>query len=154
MNKGLGFTTVGTVLLAGLFFQVKPGESHPSQQSGPPTVKAVSGEGPWLASCKYWSAVQSVRPPVKAPAPDLNVLPHETGAKVESAIKASTSADSACPGNDEWGIPWNAPHTPEVSAVIATVPDPIHSHLALDFDRAIDAIFLAAADNHYLVSYY
>jgi hypothetical protein len=154
MNKGLGITTVGTVLLAGLLFQVKSGDSNTSQQGSPPTVKSVSGEGPWLASCKYWSAVQSVRPPVKAPAPDLNVLPHETGAKVESAIKASTSADSACPGKDEWGIPWNAPHTPEVSAVIATVPDPIHSHLALDFDRAIDAIVLAAADNHYLSSYY
>ena len=88
MNKGLGITTVGTVLLAGLMFQVKPSDNHTSQQGSPPTVKAVSGEGPWLASCKYWSAVQSARPSVKAPAPDLNISPRETSTTVESVIKA------------------------------------------------------------------
>jgi hypothetical protein len=37
--------------------------------------------------------------------------------------------------------------------VIASVPDPVHSHLSLIFDRAVDAI-LQAADNGYVSSYY
>lgn len=41
----------------------------------------------------------------------------------------------------------------QMHAVIATVPDPVHSHLAPEFDRAIDALIGAASDNHYLISY-
>jgi hypothetical protein len=158
MNKGLGISTVGTVFLAGLLFQVKPSDGHLPQPNGAPAMTPVSGEGPWLASCKYWSAAQSAKSlPKKAPVLDVRL--HETGGTVESVIKASTSPASACPSQDEWGIPWTgrnstSPHTPEISAVIATVPDPIHSHLALDFDRAMDAILLAATDNHHLSSYY
>jgi hypothetical protein len=155
MNKGLGITTVGTVLVAGLLFQLKPSDSRTPQQGSAPAVRAVSGDGPWLASCKYWSAAQSGQTSEKASAPDLHITMHETDDTVESVIKAPTSSKkSGCQGEDQWGIPWTDSHNPRISAVIATIPDPVHSHLALDFDRAIDAILLAAADNHYLGSYY
>ncbi|HEY6376065.1 MAG TPA: hypothetical protein VIX90_11145, partial [Edaphobacter sp.] len=42
----------------------------------------------------------------------------------------------------------------DVRAIIATVPDPIHSHFALEFDRTIDAFMQAAGDNRFLGSQY
>jgi hypothetical protein len=33
------------------------------------------------------------------------------------------------------------------------VPDPVHSHLAPEFDRTLDALIGAASDNGYLASY-
>ena len=64
------------------------------------------------------------------------------------------SEDKASCESDAWSIPTYTDHPTEISTIIATVPDPIHSHLALDFDRSIDMILLAAADNHYLSSDY
>jgi hypothetical protein len=43
---------------------------------------------------------------------------------------------------------------PEITALIATVSDPLHGHLELDFDRSIDALIQAAAGSHYVPSYY
>jgi hypothetical protein len=66
--------------------------------------------------------------------------------------------DTPCGSGDAaWGIPdtgTDPTHPLEISAIVATVPDPIHSHLALDFDRTIDTLLLAASDNRYLGSYY
>ena len=163
MNKGLGATTFGAILLAGFVFQAKHDSSPTSNQqntSSQPSTRPITGEGPWMASCKYWSAAQSTEASAKDAAPDLDVTLHQTGNTVESHIKASTSPEALCgPGDDSWGIP-KAPDTsdhspePEISTIVATIPDPIHSHLALDFDRSVDAILLAAADNGYLGSYY
>jgi len=157
MNKGLGATTFGAILLAGLVFQAKSGSSpSPSRQnvtSSDSTTKPVTGEGPWMASCKYWSAAQSADPAAKDASPDLDATLHQSG----NTVKTPTSPEGVCgPGSDGWGIPQatDPPHAPEISTVVATIPDPIHSHLALDFDRSVDAILLAAADNGYLSSYY
>ena len=43
--------------------------------------------------------------------------------------------------------------TPQITAIIATVPDPTREHLALDFDHTIDGLLQAANDNGYLESY-
>lgn len=158
MNKGLGATTFGAILLAGFMFQAKSGSSpSSSRQNITPseyTTKPVTGEGPWMASCKYWSAAQSAEPTAaKDASPDLDATLHQSG----DMVKTSTSTEAVCgPGSDGWGIPQASDplHEPEISAIVATIPDPIHSHLALDFDRSVDAILLAAADNGYLSSYY
>jgi hypothetical protein len=132
------------VILAGLFFRgtVTSGPSAPSaegtsrtgsQVGAPKAVTAPKSEGPWMASCAYWS---SSKP---------------------SAGQAVTETETPCgSGVDAWGIPGpdDPEHAPEISAVIATVPDPIHSHLAMDFDRTVDTLLLAASDNSYLGSYY
>jgi hypothetical protein len=150
MNKGLGITSVGTILLAGLLFQAKPSDSHPPQQSSASAVRPTSGDGPWQASCKYWSAAQSADLSSKKTSSDLDVTLHLSGKDIDSHIKTAPAPESVCGTGDGWGIP----HGSEISAIVATIPDPIHSHLALDFDRSIDAILLAAADNGYLGSYY
>jgi hypothetical protein len=157
MNKGLGATTFGAILLAGFIFQAKSGSSPSSRQqsvtSSESTTKPVAGEGPWMASCKYWSAAQSAEPVAKDASSDPDATLHQT----DNTAKTSTSDEAVCgPGSDGWGIPQAADpaHEPEISTIVATIPDPIHSHLALDFDRSVDAILLAAADNGYLSSYY
>ncbi len=76
---------------------------------------------------------------------------------------------TGCESNaDGWGIPAPAsddagstssnlredPHRLDIRAILAIVPDPVHSHLALEFDRSIDSLMQAAADNRYLGSDY
>jgi hypothetical protein len=103
-------------------------------------------------------------PAASGASPDLHVTGNTSGkggeSHVESHIEPASAPEPRCGPGDGWGIPskTSTPKAstpePEISAIVATVPDPIHSHLALDFDRAIDAILLAAADNGYLSSYY
>jgi hypothetical protein len=99
-------------------------------------VSSNQQEGPWLASCKYWAAVRGM----------------------DSASKATS--DGSCPiepaGDDKrWGVPPDVGSMrPKIHVIIAAVPDPIHTHLALQFDRDIDALVQAAGDNEYVPSYY
>ncbi|HEX6773531.1 MAG TPA: hypothetical protein VF126_15975 [Acidobacteriaceae bacterium] len=93
---------------------------------------AKSAEGPWIASRQYWSADA-----------------RETDAQDESAIATNPSDALA----SRWGLPEDVSVSTEAHAVIATVPDPVHSHLELDFDRTLNSLISAAADNGYLASY-
>jgi hypothetical protein len=158
MNKGLGATTVGAVLLAGFMFQPKPGGAPEVVQRKAAEGAAVTNgpsDGPWLASCNYWAAVKQSEPSRPNASPDVTIAQTD-GVKLQ--LRPPAEGGAAC-ASTAWGIPKfvnSDPkiRDPEISAIIATVPDPIHSHLALDFDRSIDALLLAAADNHYLGSYY
>lgn len=113
--------------------------------------KQAESDGPWKASCQYWEALRRDHPgmaatlcssPVKS---DGNVQPGGTNG-------GTAEFDTAA-----WGLPDNlaqlANGKVQVHAVIATVPDPVHSHLAPEFDRAMDALVGAASDNHYIRSY-
>jgi hypothetical protein len=130
------------VILAGLFFRgtVTSGPSAPetsrneARVAAPKPVTAPKSEGPWIASCAYWSASKP-----------------SGGQVVPETETPCGSRDAA------WGIPGSGDektHALEITAIIATVPDPIHSHLAMDFDRTVDTLLLAASDNRYLGSYY
>jgi hypothetical protein len=149
MNRGIGAVTLGATLLAGMMFQSRTGTAPDSNQhkghNGAPPPVFETGEGPWLASCSYWSAVKAA----KQGNPDV-MTAQINGVKRQ---RKSPKDEPGC-GSEAWSIPTYADHPTEVSAIIATVPDPIHSHLALDFDRSIDAILLADADNGYLSSDY
>jgi hypothetical protein len=135
-------------IAAGLWLRpttaVPPVPAAATRSPGGP-VHSVAGlsnnkpEGPWLASCKYWAAVRGM----------------------DSASKATKLASSAsCPiesaGDDKrWGVPPDVGSMqPKIHVIIAAVPDPIHTHLALEFDRDIDALVQAAGDNGYVPSYY
>jgi hypothetical protein len=167
MNKGLGAATFGAVLLAGFLFEVKHDASPSanlqstasSQSATKPLTGEVPSEGPWIASCRYWAAAHSVDSPADGGvSPDLGTTVNTSGKGVVSHSEPASTSGPPCGPGDTWGIPKTTTPgpepRPEISAIVATVPDPIHSHLALDFDRAIDAILVAAADNGYLSSYY
>ncbi|MGD0445546.1 MAG: hypothetical protein ABSA39_16545 [Edaphobacter sp.] len=152
MNKGIGgATTVGALLLAGLMLQPRgPVSSRDAGSDKAPETepaKAKASDGPWQASCNYWAAVGNTVQN-SASSPDVTIA-EKDGVK----LQLKSGGEQAGCSSDNWGLP-SGGETAEISTIIATVPDPIHSHLALDFDRAIDAILLAAADNHYLGSYY
>ncbi|MGI8772909.1 MAG: hypothetical protein ACR2JE_15915 [Acidobacteriaceae bacterium] len=155
MNKGIGATTLGAVLLAGMMFQSKTGTTPDAvQRKGAEALSAsqsATSDGPWVASCNYWSAARTVAASgQETPSPPDATIAQMDGVK----LQLKSSGDKATCGTSPWGIPNYGAHDPEISAIVATVPDPIHSHLALDFDRSIDGILLAAADNHYLSSNY
>jgi hypothetical protein len=146
VTKTLGIAA-SAFLAAGLWLRPTTAVPAPAGATGSPgdsahSVARVSDskpEGPWLASCKYWAAVRGT----------------------DSASKAKKPLSSAsCPiesaGDDKrWGVPLDVGGMqPEIHAIIAAVPDPVHTHLALDFDRDIDALVQAAGDNGYVPSYY
>ena len=157
MNKSTG-AAVGAILLAGAMFRSGGTPSpQPTGQSSTasivnPALKPHTGEGPWLASCKYWTSARWDKPSFEGTSPE----PHNGATGSDSRIAASKESTTDCEREgDGWGIPSSeTDHQPEIHAIIATVPDPIHSHLALEFDRTIDALMQAAADNRFLGSLY
>ena len=160
MAKVQSYTTIGAILLAGTMFRSSL-SSRPSQSSDKPrettsasVEKPTPPEGPWLASCQYWAAVHSAPVAAAETTPQLNIKLSETDTTLDASVTGSLDGmKTTCEQNgDAWGIP-NTPNV-EIHAIIATVPDPIHSHLALEFDRSIDSLMQAAADNRYLGSSY
>lgn len=147
MEKRYGSILTALLLAAGLAFHSPSGHqeasaptktdaagSHAGKTSPTPGSDQES-EGPWLASSQYWEALRLAGP--------------NGGTKG----KATESDEIAI----QWGLPENFGPLPANSthahAVIATVPDPVHSHLAPEFDRTLDALIGAASDNGYLASY-
>src|ERR1035438_3981515 len=122
----------------------------------PPTT-SNAGEGPWIASCKYWA-------PVRGPEKQLPSAPSEPDnasdlkkGRIDLHVhvdETSSKGDPGCGADPlkRWGFPARGGPV-NVTAIVATVPDPVHSHLALTFDRSVDAILQAAADNGYVSSY-
>ena len=147
MNKTTG-ATLSILALAALLFRTpgfvstghEPSGNRPaaaSRQAG----KKVTGEGPWNASCEYWAPA---RPAVEA-----------TSEAGNAAAAASEEGTSEC-GDDllgRWGLP-GAEIKPDIHALIAIVPDPARTNMALQFDRMMDALMAAAGDNGYFSSYY
>lgn len=134
------------VLIAAVLFGTRGFFSvAPSKSSAPGASTAASSEavqGPWIASCNYWAPVHTASSPdtskPSAPASETDVPPEHSG----------------CSASD-WGLPdTGSGHVPDIRFAVATVADPIHSHLSLGFDRTIDALLVAGADNGYLGSYY
>ncbi|MEG9436484.1 hypothetical protein JAO29_09950 [Edaphobacter sp. HDX4] len=169
MARGQGYAAVGAVLLAGLAFRgsLSPGtspildKSHEVQAS---VEKSRAEEGPWTASCRYWAAVRPFAPqpqPIaaSAAAPQVDIKLTRTHPGFAATVATMTDpADTSVecgPDIQRWGIPDRAlAAKPEIHAIVAAISDPVHGHLALEFDRTADSLLQAAADNHYLSSMY
>jgi hypothetical protein len=163
MTKGQGYASIGAILLAGVMFRgsLSSDPSRGSDRLRESTLasaeKSATGEGPWLASCRYWAAVRSAQPAAAKTAPQLNIKLTQTDTSFGATVNGSLEpAKTACErAGDGWGIPDKASKPkPEIHAIIVAVPDPIHSHLALEFDRSIDSLMQAAADYRFLGSSY
>jgi hypothetical protein len=165
MNKRQGLA-LGAVLAAGLLLRPGAAPSRLGEQPGNNTAvlnaagaTEAEGEGPWEASCQYWAPLS---PPKTGKKPDTSPNEfHDTlqgnGNRVQFHVQVDAkdqSRELPCGGTepDRWGFPNDS--RLNVTTLIATVPDPVHAHLALNFDRTIDALLQAAADNGYLPSYY
>jgi hypothetical protein len=166
MNKAQGIL-VGALIAAGLILR-------PAQQSNEPaseTYTSANGDanqsqstakqlqGPWLASCRYWAPANppddDARAGETSPTESAPLQVGDRTVNINFYEKAEDiSADPGC-GSDakRWGLPENADPI-NLMAIIATVPDPVHTHMAMEFDRAVDAILQAASDNGYVSSYF
>jgi hypothetical protein len=164
MEKSHG-ATLGTVILAALLLrpgtmdtpEAKPAVNPASTPAGL-QGKAVSGDGPWVASCEFW-APERLAPPLTA-SPSTVAL-ESKGSSGSLSFKATVSEEERdCEGEKgKWGVPRPGEFVgqeakPKITAIIATVPDPIRTNLALQFDWTIDAMLEAAADNEYVSTYY
>lgn len=161
MNKGQG-VTAGALVLAGLLIQpfatlAPPASSSPSPQTKAPTSSAAYNEtideGPWIASCNYWSPSRATEDG-KSTAAETSLNLKIDSERFHLNEIASTPAETSC-SEDRWGLPNAASGAvkPQITAIIAAVPDPLRAITALEFDRTIDALLEAAADNGYLESY-
>jgi len=181
--RGIASSALGTALLGLLLFRAAPtgptAPTEPSQTKSPSsgalqkTVKASSTKpgsetkqektkslkGPWIASQKHFAGqTESLCPSEIEAGP--------AAKKAKQAIKSKTSVafgdgtlqvrqrgskrDAKYPRRELWCIPDNVP----VQAMIATLPDPVQTHMALTFDRTIDAIQLAVGSIHYVIDRY
>lgn len=156
MNKHQGLT-IGAILLAGLIARsVSTNQTEireaPHQVSAAAEKSTASHKsdavGPWIASCNYWA---SVKPFSGIPDSSHVSSPRHSSAKDEEA----GSEELGCPNanEDKWGFPDDSSAI-TVATIIATVPDPVHTHAAMMFDRTIAALLQAAQDHGYLSSYY
>lgn len=163
MNKRQGFA-LGTILAAGLL--LRPVGSTVQPQAGPPRgdgspaslsgLPSAEGDGPWVASCNYWAPMRE--PEWSKDDSDVNSAIHAEGGGVDLHLqvqKASQARNLGCQNQstDRWGLPTDL-ESLDITAIIATVPDPVHAHVAMSFDRAVDALLQAAQDNGYVGSYY
>jgi hypothetical protein len=162
MNKGQPLA-LGGVLAAALLLR-QAGSYAP--QGAPPSDFGKNGsaaaaaldarEGPWIASCNYWAVTRRSDAYLPVRPPDVSGTLGTLALNLHIDLQeTSRRPELGCGGKwiDRWGFPKNGGQ-PHVTAIIAAVPDPVHTHLALTFDRAVDAILQAAADNGYVSSYY
>lgn len=165
MIKGQIYGTVGAILVAGTMFrgfQTTPAPEDNKKTEIRNTIeRRISEEGPWIASCRYWAVVREDTQTRTGPSPVVGIKVDANGAKITSEASDSKDDDSKTDcENSKYG--WSIPSVqntgsvikPEIHAIIAAVPDPLHSHLALEFDRAVDSLTLAAADHRFLASNY
>src|ERR1700679_3788730 len=161
MGKNQGVAT-GLVMAAALM--LRPTAPPPTSQAQPSTATGADTappalteprDGPWMASCNYWS-------PVRPAAPQLDRDPEISGTMGQLPVKLHLDfpefgkQEQGCvPGKiaGHWGFPDNLAEI-HVTALIALVPDPVHTHFGLTFDRTIDALLQAGADNDYVPGYF
>ena len=146
MNRNTGSTASILALVALLFGKGFVSTGHEPKAPGPASVLRqtranVKGDGPWNASCEYWAPARAAIDP---------------SFEAENGAPPSAEERKSKCGNDRVGR-WGLPGTevkPDIKALIAVVPDPGRTNMALQFDRTIDALMAAAGDNGYLSSYY
>src|SRR5579871_4910806 len=138
MNRtGITGSALGTTILAFLLFRgmatppgaqdtsgVNPRTGQALAQKHAKAVASEEQEGPWTASREHYAG-------------------------------QFKSTDEGCRGGKGRPNPrlerWCIPDAETTQAMIAFVPDPIHTHLALVFDRSLDALLLAAGTMGYVV---
>lgn len=173
MKRGGTFGgALGVVALATMFLLRGPG-AGPGAQSGeasaPAKTPAVAGgkakarpsnvtvlpeAGPWRASRDHYSGFSKL--PACQTAERSGT---EKKLKVDAAPSYPLMKDLELQQGDDAPLKierprstlWKIPDCEKVQAMIAIVPDPVHTHLALLFDRSLEAIQLGAESGNYLV---
>src|ERR1700694_2073781 len=161
-RAGVVGSALGTALLATLFFRGPAPQPNASAQSSNSSNRSVQAgqrtqkkrlpeDGPWKASRQHFAGAQSGK---ECPALSLRSGNQSRVASTRGTTLVLASGEEieiTNPREDLWCIPNN---DESVQAMIAIAPDPVHTHMALVFDRTIEAIQLAADKMHYVVDQY
>lgn len=163
MNKNQGILAGAILAVAillrplGVNVPTSSDSSRPSQVLPTDLTKGaketeVAREGPWVASCGYWSPARAATDPRNFPAPSKQPSWHQVLGEV---IRGTEAPEPGCGTDPEgkWGFPGKRAPI-DLTAIIVTVPDPVHTHLAMEFDRTVTAILQAASDSGFVSSYY
>jgi hypothetical protein len=145
-QTGIAGSTLGAVLVA--FFFLRAPSPSPSAIKQSITQRPLSAasiakmggtvksppDGPWMASRSHFAGISN-----------------SGGCPPSSEIPVSSSQAAAVKLRQQvWCIPQNE----RVTAMMAVVPDPVHTHMALLFDRSIEAINLASESADYVMDRY
>ncbi|MGB8885994.1 MAG: hypothetical protein WCC87_04680 [Candidatus Korobacteraceae bacterium] len=137
MKKETGWVTTAAITAAAVL-----GFSH---FSSPPPPSSTSGQ------TQTRQTVAKARPSKESSQPKLRYACEEIEKRLERFIPAK---GGPVPGScvDSGAVP-NLPSTenqnPDLHFLIATLPDPVHTHFSLLFDRSVEAIQQAAQDQGY-----
>ena len=162
MNKSQG-VAIGAFLLSGLLLRSRSptssGQTAPEESAGDHSSVSASSEeintqGPWIASCNYWASVRTGPSAASStsPGPPVQIDVTEPARPTVQVEINQAAEELGCDPSRKWGIPNDGRIS--VETLIATVPDPVHTHLAMVFDRTIDDLLQAAGDNEYTSSNY
>ncbi|PYP89850.1 MAG: hypothetical protein DMG65_12780 [Candidatus Angelobacter sp. Gp1-AA117] len=151
MNRTAIGSVTGAVLIGALLLRIptpstrSASEGRRTQQSAtltqsiqPKAGKELPEDGPWKASQDYFGPARSDRE---------DCLPAETSGNRQNVV--ATQRGGRIRINNLRDQLWCIPHDVTVQAMIATIPDPVHTRLPLVFDRSIEAIQLAAQAMNY-----
>lgn len=162
-SVGAASSTLGTLILAMLFargvgFSPAPRAHEAAGPQRTETQQAESqqanagansleNDGPWQASRLYFAG----RPGDDCPS--LAARPESTKLATLNGVSLSLQA-SQQPAESTHSNRWCIPNDTQLAAMIAIVPDPVHSHMSLIFDRTLEALRLAAGAMDYVADRY
>jgi hypothetical protein len=130
MKRGLGFISLLGALLAGMHLTSGPRLESGRSAAQPLLAASLQEPGPLADTCEAFESLSSAKD-----SPDKG----EITALIQHFLYGKEAARllpaATLPG--------------DVRIAIATVPDPVHTHLALQFDRTLEAIQQAAQDEGY-----
>src|SRR5271165_1038967 len=161
MNKNQGFAA-GLVVAATLMLRSVAPSSAPdappsaaASDANAPQAPTETRDGPWIASCNYWAPVRPASPPPRRD-PEISGTIDSRPVDLHLNLPDSGKQERGCVVKNDtgkWGFPDDFSQI-QVTALIAVVPDPVHTHLGLTFDRTMDALLQAGSDNGYPPSYF
>lgn len=175
MNKTLGFgTSAGIVAILAVVLRlgiptparVQQGAadsqtaakssagSVPSGTESPQTSQRLEIEGPWLATQAFFHQDRNgVKcPPNKGGGDEVPVVGCANSPDLTHLSSVENCAnDSRCGKSLSryFGVPDHDGLTPPIQYIIATVPDPLHTRLALATDSSLETIEKAAVESHW-----
>jgi hypothetical protein len=140
--------------------------STPQPEGGEAVVEKE--EGPWKAVRQHFAGYPEYQAKPAESEPGRSALPQTDSTTTRPDSSAAEQTDSTKPGSGSSAAetdcsavtgeaafrPRCIPQSVRVKALIAVVPDPVQTHMALRFDRTVDAIELAAESMEYEIDRY
>ncbi|HEY6307635.1 MAG TPA: hypothetical protein VI488_14375 [Candidatus Angelobacter sp.] len=124
---------------------------HPGTAGDGQKDDRLSEDGPWNASQDHFAGAWPGR---ECPAAEIVDAGKKSVAALNGVSLVLQGDERERPIRNPRSDLWCIPDRERVAAMIAIAPDPAHTHLALMFDRTVEAIQLAAGSANYVIDRY